>query len=59
MQAQETTITVGGIDVHAWVGGQGPPLLVLHGAGGNRGWTRWLGKVVSYDAELGWIPRAP
>ena len=40
MQPREETISVGGVDVHAWVGGQGDPLLVLHGAGGNRGFTR-------------------
>jgi pimeloyl-ACP methyl ester carboxylesterase len=39
---QERTISVGGTDVHTWVGGQGEPLLVLHGAGGNRGFTRAL-----------------
>ena len=31
---------VGGVRVHTWIGGQGAPLLVLHGAGGNRGFTR-------------------
>ena len=48
---------MGGIDVHAWVGGQGEPLLVLHGAGGNRGFTRAF-------ATLGerytvWMPTHP
>ena len=57
MQARETTISVGGIDVHAWVGGQGPPLLVLHGAGGNRGWTRWLGQVA--ERFTVWAPTHP
>jgi pimeloyl-ACP methyl ester carboxylesterase len=57
MQARETTIAVGGVDVHAWVGGQGPPLLVLHGAGGNRGWTRWLGQVA--DRFTVWAPSHP
>lgn len=42
---REVTISVGGVDVHAWTGGQGDPLLVLHGAGGNRGFTRWLRQV--------------
>ena len=39
---REETIPVGAIGVHTWVGGQGRPLLVLHGAGGNRGFTRCL-----------------
>ena len=42
MEPREETISVGGVDVHVWIGGQGDPLLVLHGAGGNRGFTRWL-----------------
>ncbi len=57
MRARETTIAVGGIDVHAWVGGQGPPLLVLHGAGGNRGWTRWLEQVA--ERFTVWAPTHP
>ena len=40
MTPREERIRVGGIDVHTWIGGQGDPLLVLHGAGGNRGFTR-------------------
>jgi pimeloyl-ACP methyl ester carboxylesterase len=35
---QEETITIAGLTVHMWHGGQGAPLLVLHGAGGNPGW---------------------
>jgi pimeloyl-ACP methyl ester carboxylesterase len=57
MEARETTVRVGGIDVHAWVGGQGPPLLVLHGAGGNRGWTRWLRQVA--ERFTVWAPTHP
>jgi pimeloyl-ACP methyl ester carboxylesterase len=45
MQIREETVSVGGIAVHTWIGGQGDPLLVLHGAGGNRGFTRWLRQV--------------
>lgn len=42
---REEMIAVGSTRVHAWIGGQGDPLLVLHGAGGNRGWLRWLAAV--------------
>ena len=48
MRPHEQTIAVGGIDVHAWIGGAGEPLLVLHGAGGNRGWTRWIEQVAQH-----------
>src|SRR3712207_9171889 len=34
-------ISVGGIRAHTLIGGSGPPLLVLHGAGGPNGWRRW------------------
>jgi pimeloyl-ACP methyl ester carboxylesterase len=57
MQPREETITVGGIDVRTWVGGRGDPLLVLHGAGGNRGWTRWLAKVAEHYTV--WAPTHP
>lgn len=42
---REERIRVGGIDVHTIIGGSGSPLLVLHGAGGNRGWRRWMAEV--------------
>src|SRR5262245_34307218 len=35
-------IDVGGTKVHTLIGGRGDPLLVLHGAGGHRGWRRWM-----------------
>jgi len=57
MRPREETISVGGIGVHTWVGGQGEPLLVLHGAGGNRGWTRWL-DLVSERFTV-WAPTHP
>lgn len=57
MNASERQIVVGGVEVHAWVGGQGPPLLVLHGAGGNRGWTRWLQRVA--ERFTVWAPTHP
>jgi pimeloyl-ACP methyl ester carboxylesterase len=57
MRPHEETIPVGGTDVHAWVGGQGPALLVLHGAGGNRGWTRWVQQVARHFTV--WLPTHP
>src|SRR5262245_48635229 len=57
MRARETTVRVGGIDVHTWVGGRGPTLLALHGAGGNRGWTRWLERVA--ERFTVWAPTHP
>src|SRR5262245_23899747 len=57
MRAREETISVGGVDVQVWVGGQGDPLLVLHGAGGNRGWTRWLERVSEHFTV--WAPTHP
>jgi pimeloyl-ACP methyl ester carboxylesterase len=57
MRIREETISVGGVDVHAWVGGQGPPVLVLHGAGGNRGFTRWTQQVA--ERYTLWAPTHP
>lgn len=54
---REVTIQVAGVDVHAWTGGQGDPLLVLHGAGGNRGFTRWLRQVA--ERYTVWAPTHP
>ncbi len=54
---REQTISVGGIDVHTWIGGRGDPLLVLHGAGGNRGWTRWMDRVA--ERFTVWAPTHP
>ena len=34
----ESRVTVAGTEVQMFSGGSGPPLLYLHGAGGNRGW---------------------
>jgi pimeloyl-ACP methyl ester carboxylesterase len=34
----ETKIAVGGAEVQMFSGGSGPPLVYLHGAGGNAGW---------------------
>jgi pimeloyl-ACP methyl ester carboxylesterase len=57
MQPREEKISVGGIDVHAWVGGRGDPLLVLHGAGANRGFTRWVRQVAEHFTV--WAPTHP
>jgi pimeloyl-ACP methyl ester carboxylesterase len=57
MRPHEETISVGGIPVHTWVGGQGDPLLVLHGAGGNRGWRRWMERVA--ERYTVWAPTHP
>jgi len=57
MRPREETISVGGIRVHTRIGGQGDPLLVLHGAGGDRGWTRWLAQVS--ERFTVWAPTHP
>src|SRR5688572_16749994 len=45
IEPREEFITVGGIKTHVLIGGRGDPLVVLHGAGGNRGWRRWMAAV--------------
>jgi pimeloyl-ACP methyl ester carboxylesterase len=57
MRPREETLSVGGVDVHAWVGGQGEPLLVLHGAGGNRGFTRSIATLA--ERYTVWAPTHP
>jgi pimeloyl-ACP methyl ester carboxylesterase len=57
MRPRQETISVGGIDVHTWVGGRGDPLLVLHGAGDNRGWVRWIQQVAEHFTV--WAPTHP
>lgn len=57
MRIHEETISVGGVDVHTWVGGEGAPLLVLHGAGGNRGFTRAMHQLAAHYTL--WAPTHP
>jgi len=57
MRIHEETISVGGVAVHTWVGGQGAPLLVLHGAGGNRGFTRAMQLLAAHYTL--WAPTHP
>jgi pimeloyl-ACP methyl ester carboxylesterase len=57
MRAREERIHVGDIEVQAWVGGRGAPLLVLHGAGANRGWLRWVDLVA--ERYTVWAPTHP
>jgi len=57
MKPREERIRIGGIDVHTWIGGDGAPLLVLHGAGGNRGFTRWVERVAQRFTV--WAPTHP
>ena len=57
MRPREERLRAGGIEVQAWVGGRGAPLLVLHGAGGNRGWRRWMDLVS--ERYTVWAPTHP
>src|SRR5262245_25973362 len=57
MNIREETLTVGGVEVHTWVAGQGDPLLVLHGAGGNRGFTRSMRALA--ERYTVWAPSHP
>ena len=57
MKPHEQTISVDGVDVQTWVAGQGEPLLVLHGAGGSRGFTRAFGLLA--ERYTVWMPTHP
>jgi pimeloyl-ACP methyl ester carboxylesterase len=45
---REEWIAVGETKVRTLIGGRGDPVLVLHGAGGNRGWRRWMASVAEH-----------
>jgi len=47
-EPREEMIAVGGTRVHTLIGGEGAPLVVLHGAGGNRGWRRWMARLADH-----------
>ena len=51
MTPREETIAVGPTRVEVLIGGAGDPLLVLHGAGGNRGWLRWIERPSPREAK--------
>jgi pimeloyl-ACP methyl ester carboxylesterase len=57
VKPREETISVAGVTVHCWVGGQGEPLLVLHGAGGSRGFTRAFTALA--ERHTVWMPTHP
>ena len=38
----EEIVDVGGSKLQLLKGGSGEPLLILHGAGGSRGWLRYV-----------------
>ena len=46
----EETVVVGDMNIHVWKGGQGPPLLLLHGFGGDGLWT-WRGQIRAFAAH--------
>ena len=37
---REESVSVAGIDVHFYRGGEGPPLVLLHGGDPNPGWLQ-------------------
>jgi len=51
----EKTITTPDGDVHCWIGGQGPPLLLLHGFGGN-GLATWRHQLTFSQSHTVIIP---
>ena len=37
---REESVSVAGVDVHFYRGGEGPPLVLLHGGDPNPGWLQ-------------------
>jgi pimeloyl-ACP methyl ester carboxylesterase len=59
----EHQATVGGADMHWWAGGEGPPLLLIHGFGGDAvfGWHGQLGLAEHHTLivpDLAWFGRS-
>ena len=57
MPARETTHTVRGVKVRMFTGGEGPPLIFLHGAGGVERWLPFFDLLAAHCAVM--VPEHP